>query len=67
MEAFETILSMVLMVFILGIFISFIVVMGMLRAQEFAARERKKRSEHRRKALDRLDEHNSDYTQEKAA
>ena len=63
----ETILSMVLMIFILGIFIAFIVFMGVLRAQEFADRERKKREEHLRNAIRRLDEFENEFSEEKAA
>ncbi|MEM7014233.1 MAG: hypothetical protein AAF585_22460 [Verrucomicrobiota bacterium] len=56
MSLFETIISMVLMIFILGVFVTFVVLMGILRAQEFADRKRKERSAHRRAAVVRLKE-----------
>ncbi|MFT5468447.1 MAG: hypothetical protein ACI8UO_003556 [Verrucomicrobiales bacterium] len=56
MSGAESILSIVLMIFIMGIFISFIVFMGILRAQQFAESERRVRAAHLRDGLKRLDE-----------
>jgi len=43
MNALELLLSMALMVFFLGVFVSFIVYLGITRAQEYAERELKMR------------------------